>query len=232
MFPSFDENAHNRNLDFSNGDPEELLDFIDEGEHQHQDFKFRIDSSQKIARTLSAFANTGGGHLLIGVKDNGRITGVDPEEEFYMVQGASDVFCIPPIPLTTEVFEYEGKLVLKVNVESSPLSPHFVKEDGNRQTAYIRQADENFAANKVLIRFMRDKNPVTKRPNLVAYGPVERKLFDLLSEENSITVSKFCRKAKIPRYKGEKTLATFLKWGILDFKASEEGISFSLKEDL
>ena len=38
-----------------------ILRMIDEGEHQHQDFKLRIDDPQKIAKTLSAFANTEGG---------------------------------------------------------------------------------------------------------------------------------------------------------------------------
>ena len=44
---------------------------IKRGEHQTQDFKFEVSDSKKIARTLSAFSNTNGGRLLIGVKDNG-----------------------------------------------------------------------------------------------------------------------------------------------------------------
>ena len=49
---------------------------IAEGEHQQQDFKTRIDDSRKIARTLVAFANADGGRMLIGVKDNGTVSGV------------------------------------------------------------------------------------------------------------------------------------------------------------
>ena len=45
---------------------------IAEGEHQQQDFKFEISDARKIAKTLSAFANT---------KDNGKIAGVRSEEE-------------------------------------------------------------------------------------------------------------------------------------------------------
>lgn len=42
---------------------------IAEGEHLQQDFKFEISDARKIAKTLSAFANTRGGKLLIDDKD-------------------------------------------------------------------------------------------------------------------------------------------------------------------
>ena len=58
---------------------------IAEGEHIHQDFKFAISDARKIARSLSAFANTEGGRLLVGVKDNGAIAGGRSEEGIYMI---------------------------------------------------------------------------------------------------------------------------------------------------
>ena len=60
-----------------------------EGEHQQQDFKFEISDARKIAKTLSAFANTDGGRLLIGVKDNGKIAGVRSEEEVVLIEAGT-----------------------------------------------------------------------------------------------------------------------------------------------
>ena len=65
---------------------EELLQRISLGENQCQDFKFAITDSKKIAKSLSAFANTDGGSLLIGVKDNGKIAGANIDEEYYMIE--------------------------------------------------------------------------------------------------------------------------------------------------
>jgi len=48
-----------------------IKNLIEEGEHQQLDFKYEISDSKKIARSLVAFANTDGGRLLVGVKDNG-----------------------------------------------------------------------------------------------------------------------------------------------------------------
>jgi predicted HTH transcriptional regulator len=73
-----------------------LQKLIDEGEHQKQDFKYCINDSKKIAKSLVAFANTDGGRLLIGVKDNGKIVGISTDEEFYMVESAAKIFSNPP----------------------------------------------------------------------------------------------------------------------------------------
>lgn len=218
---------HNRKLDEVTGLEEDLHRMIREGEHQTQDFKFRIDSSQKIAKTLSAFANTDGGRLLIGVKDNGRITGVDPEEEFYMIDGAARLYCKPPVQFYATVFNSEDKLVLEVDVPPSAERPHKAREKDKRWLAYVRQRDENFLANRVLLRFMSDKT-TSERKNLVAYGPHERLLFEHLAQHQDISLSKFARMCKISVQKAEKILALFLKWEVIKWKATEKGIRFSL----
>ena len=53
---------------------------IFEGEGVTLDFKKTITNCEKIARTMAAFANNKGGRLLIGVADDGTITGVKSEE--------------------------------------------------------------------------------------------------------------------------------------------------------
>ena len=74
-----------------------LRKLIAEGENQHLDFKYCVSDSRKIARTLTAFANTDGGRLLIGVRDNGSIAGIKSDEEIYMVDTAAHLFCRPEI---------------------------------------------------------------------------------------------------------------------------------------
>ena len=70
-----------------------ICKLIAEGEHQQQDFKFEISDARKIAKTLSAFANTDGGRLLLGVKDNGKIAGIRSAEEQYMIDAAATMYC-------------------------------------------------------------------------------------------------------------------------------------------
>ncbi|MDE7145999.1 MAG: putative DNA binding domain-containing protein, partial [Duncaniella sp.] len=72
-----------------------IAKLIEEGEHEHQDFKFAISDARKIARSLSAFANNDGGRLLVGVKDNGVIAGVRNEEDIYVIENAAQMYCEP-----------------------------------------------------------------------------------------------------------------------------------------
>ena len=74
-----------------------IQDLIQEGEHQMLDFKFEISDSRRIARSLAAFANTDGGRLLVGVKDNGAIAGVRSDEEIHMIQAAAEMYCQPKV---------------------------------------------------------------------------------------------------------------------------------------
>lgn len=66
-------------------DRQYLQQLIAQGEHQQQDFKYKVMDAEKLARSVSAFANTDGGRLLIGVRDDGHISGIRSEEEIYMM---------------------------------------------------------------------------------------------------------------------------------------------------
>jgi predicted HTH transcriptional regulator len=79
-----------------------LKKLIAEGENQKLDFKYCISDSRKIARTLTAFANSDGGRILIGVRDNGSIAGIKSDEEYYMVDTAALLFCRPAITFTVK----------------------------------------------------------------------------------------------------------------------------------
>ena len=90
---------------------------IAEGEHQQQDFKFEISDARKIAKTLSAFANTDGGKLLIGVKDNGKIAGVRSDEEQYMIEAAAELYFSPEVNYIMQNYLVEGRSVLVVLID-------------------------------------------------------------------------------------------------------------------
>ena len=130
---------------------------IAEGEHQQQDFKFEISDARKIAKTLSAFANTDGGRLLIGVKDNGKIAGVRSDEEKYMIEAAAQLYCRPEVDYSMQTFHVEGRSVLVVQIDESEHKPVFAKDENGKSLAYIRIKDENILATPVHARLAAER---------------------------------------------------------------------------
>ncbi len=190
-----------------------LLQMIREGEHLKLDFKFCITDSRKIARSLVAFANTEGGSLLIGVKDNGSIVGVQSDEEYYMAEAAAKIYAKPPILFFTKQWHYEAKTVLQIRVHPSPDRPHFAKDEEGRWLAYVRYNDENRLAGKVMI----DAWNKEKRNEgiTIKITEADRFLLQYLDEHAFITVSAFARKASLPIRQAEQILSDYIALGIV-----------------
>lgn len=131
---------------------------ISQGEGLQLDFKFEISDAAKIARSLVAFANTRGGKLLVGVKDNGVIAGVRSQEEIYMIQNAAQRFCKPEVNFSTREWNMEGKKVLEVDIPASNKSPHKAPDHKGIYKAYIRYEDQNQMANGVMMKLWKKEN--------------------------------------------------------------------------
>lgn len=207
-----------------------LYKLIQEGEHQKQDFKFCINDSKKIAKSLVAFANTDGGRLLVGVKDNGRIAGVRTDEEYYMVEAAAKIYSKPPISFSTQQWQVEGKTVLEIQIEPSKTKPHFAKDENGKWLAYIRVDDENYLAHKIQIEVWKKNN----NPGGIhfTYSENEKILIDYLKTNNNITFSKFMRLAHISGNKAEEILTNFVVLKVIEMKTDKEGTIFTLNKNL
>lgn len=206
-----------------------LFELIAQGEHQQQDFKYCINDSRKIARSLVAFANTDGGRLLVGVKDNGKIVGVRSDEEYYMVEAAANIFSKPKIPFEVQQWDADGKTVLEIIIQASELRPHYAENDEKKWLAYIRRDDENILANKVLLKSWDLKKK--KEGLLFTYDLPRKILIEFLTEQQQITVSKFSRIAKIERFYAEQILAEFLSLNCIDINLATNPIQYSLNSD-
>jgi predicted HTH transcriptional regulator len=206
-----------------------ITKLIQQGEHQQQDFKYCISDSRKIAKTLVAFANTDGGRLLVGVKDNGNIAGVRSEEEYYMVEAASKIYSNPVVEFVVKQHWIEGKTVLEIIVEPSKLRPHYARDEQGKWWVYFRRGDENRLANKVMIEVW--KNQQSSEGILINYSEDEKTLLDYLEGHEKISVGKYARMAHISYKKAEQIIVNFRSLNILADHVGDRSIEYSLNED-
>ena len=209
-------------------DTDYIYTLIAEGEHQQQDFKFEISDACKIAKTLSAFANTEGGRLLIGVKDNGRIAGVRSEEEKYMIEAAAELYCSPTVNYSMQTHQVEGRTILIVQIEESDQKPIYAKDESGKHLAYLRIKDENILATPVHLRvWQQSGNPLGE---LIEYTEREHLLLDLLKENDQLSLNRYCRLAHISRRAAEHLLAKFIRYDIVEAVFEGHKFHFRLKE--
>jgi predicted HTH transcriptional regulator len=203
-----------------------ITELINQGEGQMLDFKYCISDPRKIARSLSAFSNSDGGTLLIGVRDNGSIAGVNSDEEYYMIDTAARLFCNPEIVVKISQHSINGKNILEVVVPKGEKRPYKAKDDDGRWKAYFRQGDQNFLANNVMLQVWRRSE--STRGLLIRFENEENILMEYLRKNESITLSGFKKVASLNGRKAERILSDFVLCGIIISEANEKGIHYKL----
>ena len=204
-----------------------LQRLIDEGEHQQQDFKYRVSDARKLARSVSAFANTDGGRLLIGVRDDGHMSGVRSEEEIYMMHQAAYRYCRPEASIKFDTYHVDGRTIVVATVPPSERRPVCALGDDDKPRAYIRIADENIVASPVHLAIWRDSQ--NARGTMMTYTDTVSQILNILREQ-PLTLNQIVRRSAIPRHKVITILARLVRFNIVACSYVEPQFLFSLRE--
>jgi ATP-dependent DNA helicase RecG len=116
----------------------ELKRRIDRGEDLHTEFKVALPDPGALAKSITCFANTDGGQLIVGVSDRGAIAGIeDLDRAMRTVDDVALHRVEPPAVVLQETVELEGSKVLVVNVAKGSQRPY--RTDGG--LFYIRSSN-------------------------------------------------------------------------------------------
>lgn len=210
-------------------DTQYIRRLVSEGEHCHQDFKFEISDARKIAHDLSAFANTEGGRLLVGVKDNGKIAGVRSEEEIYMIEAAATMYCQPQVELETQTYRVEGKTILEIRIGETASKPVYALDEENKPWAYIRIKDENILATPVHLKVWQHSKK--DEGVLVEFTEREQRLLNALKEKESLSLNQCCKLCRLNRKAACDLLADFIRFGLVEPVFSGHKFYFKLNKE-
>ncbi len=201
-----------------------LLSLIKEGEHQQQDFKYRVSDARKLARSVSAFANTDGGRLLIGVRDDGHLSGVRSEEEIFMMHQAAYKYCKPEPSIKFDTYHVDGRTIVIATVPPSDKKPVCAEDEDGKSRAYIRIADENIVASPVHLALWRETQKT--RGSVMIYDEAVRQLLDAM--EGFLTLNQIVKRSNLPRHQVIALLARLIRFGTAKWEYSDQQFLFSL----
>jgi ATP-dependent DNA helicase RecG len=129
----------------------ELLEIIANGENSGIEFKRDDMRSEHLAKEVVAFANLQGGRILIGVEDDGTISGIcqrthDTLEEWVMNVIREKVHPMI-IPYYEEVLIEEGKRIAIISVIQGISKPYVMRHAGGEEI-YIRSGSTSQKASR------------------------------------------------------------------------------------
>ena len=203
-----------------------LLSMIREGEHQQQDFKYRVADACKLAKSVSAFANTDGGRLLIGVRDDGHLSGVRSEEEIYMMHQAAYKYCKPESSIKFDTYHVDGRNIVVATVPPSTKRPVCALDEENRLRAYIRINDENIVASPVHLALWREVQK--PKGSIMTYDNTVRQLLDAMQGRQ--TLNQIVRNSALPRHKVITLLARLIHFHTIQWEYADKQFLFYLWE--
>jgi predicted HTH transcriptional regulator len=217
----------NKNLRFEE-DTFYINSLIKKGENQHLDFKHKIDDARKIARAMAAFANASGGTLLIGVKDNGSITGVKTEEEWYMLQAAAEYYSKPKIPYTINLWKVDKKFVLEAIIYESKTKPHYVQNEKGKWTVYIRINDQNLVAEPIVVHLL--KTSQAKSTKKIIIKAEDQKIMSLFKHDTELTFDDILRNSLLPYNIVKSVITRLVQIRILNYKLNTKHTFFFIND--
>ncbi len=207
-------------------DLNDLRRLVRAGEHLHLEFKRKANHPEKIIRELVAFANTGGGTLLLGVDDDGSIYGSKcPVEDEYALRQSIQRNISPPLPVTiSHVAVTSRRSVLVFEVDESLQKPHRVQE--NTKRAYVRVRDMTVQASREMVSLMHHSR--RERGVKITYGEKEREVLRLLDEHSKTTLEETRRQLQISKRRASGLLVTLVRAGLVRIHPTAQEDFFTL----
>lgn len=209
----------------------QLLNFIEGGENLSVEFKQRFSTHEKIAKEVIAFANTQGGFLIFGVNDNGSICGVLSEKGIVeLMNQVFEEYIEPKVEFNIEYFDINNKEVVVFEIFKSNIKPHRLQDykaqlDLNTSQVFVRVNDKSVPASKEMIKLLQAQTSELKLEHYQV-GKVEKIAFEMLDENETITVKQLAEKANISGRRASRALIKLVRANLLLIHTKDNGEDF------
>lgn len=207
---------------------QDIAKLAQQGEGLNIEFKKKAAHPEKIVREVVAMANTDGGYLLIGVDDDGTVSGQRfIEEEVFVMDKAIQELIFPPISPEKYIFGLNAKKGVAVyQIKKSSDRPHFILEK-DKKKAFVRVRDKSIQASREMWEILKRE---TKQADIVfQYGRKEEILVKALENRPTITLREYMQLAKIPVYVASRTLVKLVLANVLQVIPQESEDIFIMK---
>ena len=179
-----------------------------------------VDLVYEISATMTAFSNSEGGVIFIGINKKGKTLGVNPVTDIEKLNSISNEYCYPAVIYAISSIVDGHKIVLEVSITNSTTKITKALDDFGKKLLYVRIGNQNIVMNKLyesVRHYALDKNP--KPLNL---GTIESSLVSLISDTEGCSLSKVYKLSDLSRKEIDLSLTRLIAWNIISMDFNGE----------
>jgi ATP-dependent DNA helicase RecG len=132
-----------------------ISELINAGESKTVELEEDFSQKNQISKTVCAFANRAGGHIIIGVNDQKEVLGIDDELVDDYLDRVSNVIHYSIYPMIIpEIYTYRinNKSIIVIQIYPGNTPPYYLKNKGKNKGTYIRVGKTNKVADYEIIK--------------------------------------------------------------------------------
>ena len=164
---------------------------VSQGEGVTLEFKKKVNHPDRIVNEAVALANTQGGFILIGVADNGNLSGLKyAEDDLEFIINYLKQRIKPWIRITTGITPITKQLgVIWIKIKEKSDQVYAVHQNSNDQpgTVYFRLKDESVKASTEFKRIL--KNSVRHKGRTIRFGEIESAVLKSLEKHPQLSIN-------------------------------------------
>lgn len=213
------------NIQVDLSDLRDLRKLVAGGESLRLEFKAKANHPDKIARSLCSFCNAGGGTLLLGVNDDGLISGVRyPDEDIHAILKILRTarpfvkFRVSIIPVT------EKRSVVRFDIAEGRRKPVTLRMDKGK--VFVRSDDECLQAGPVLKAVLKLQTAV--QGSMIRFDEEEKLILKLFNDYTTKTFSQILHSVRLPEADVQDRLSLLVTAGVLRLIPGDQQESFCL----
>lgn len=190
-------------------DRQVLTQLIAQGEGSKVEFKVRLPSQLRLARSVCAFANTQGGVIIAGVDDQGHIVGVDTPSETWLAYQSCLDYLDPRPEITVEQINLDGAVLVTCLVHKGKDKPYQVANDkGGR--IYIRAG----ASIQPVVKGkpLAQEDGMRQRLSLTS---LQKDILATIDAQKGIRLDRLCARHNLSRHRVAKLLVPMIRAGVV-----------------
>ena len=205
----------------------EAIRWIRQGEGQYVEFKKKANHPEKIVREVVAFANTQGGHLFIGVDDDGGISGLKyPEDEEFILSKAIRELARPEIDFEVSLVRVrEDVQILHYAIAEGLHKPYFSFLDKKHKTgrSFVRVEDQSIQASYEMRQILKRSN---RNAMPIVFEEKVEILFKHFNDHSGITLTEYMEISGLDKKLASNKLINLALSGALKIQPKEGGDVF------